>query len=510
VGFAPPVFAEPISSYDSWCWNGFTRSGPPSSSLSTSSPLPLTYSALSGSGLSDAVGTASLSGYVYLDADYDGIMDASDWAIADAEISLTYDGSTDPIIAYSNKDGLYSFSFTPPTSTVPVKYSIAMLTPSELPGQVTLGQLSDGNGISVDPGQFDNANDKFYDIGVLDGYVGVDYNFAEAAYPFSLVSKRMLINGGINHTVPEPGTLVLLVIAGLISGSLAWRSAWRQSPISRAKSREAAVFVNNLVRVALVRAVHTNLSRGIVASMFCAILALFLFAGLASATLIEPIVWGPSSTAVTIADVNEAGGLLVGDKLFAGFTVVSSGNASFLPTEETIKLVGFQSTDGDYGVKFSDNWTVFSGQSLDTLINFDVSVSPQSSGYLIKDNLLALTAVSATSTGSYVLISENVYSAAPPQMNSISDLLVYKTWAAEKRLDSQEFSDPNELPVAYSKVWVTKDIALYGGTDAPGVPGAHLSEFVQTFSQVPEPSTLALLGVGVIGLLAYAWRHRRS
>lgn len=237
-GFAPPIFAEPISSYDSWCWNGFTRSVPSSSSFSTppsSSPFsPLTYSALAGSGLSAATGTASLSGYVYLDVNGDAIMDASDWAIANAEISLTRDGSADPpIIAYSNKDGSYSFSFTPPTSTVPVMYSIAMLTLSDLPGRVNLGQLSDSNGISVDPGQPDNANDKFYGIGMLDGYAGVNYNFAEAAYPFSLVSKRMLLNGNpgiirtVPDTVPEPGTAGLLVIAGLIVGSLAWRRGRR-------------------------------------------------------------------------------------------------------------------------------------------------------------------------------------------------------------------------------------------------------------------------------------------
>ena len=152
-------------------------------------------------------------------------MDTSDWAIAEAKISLTRDGSDDPpMIAYSNTDGSYSFSFTPPTSSD--KYSIAMLTPSELPGQVNLGKLSDGDGKPVDPiywGTPDNANDKFYGIGMLDGFTGVNYNFAEAAYPFSLISKRMLINGGIIHTVPEPGTTVLLVIAGLMVGGLAWR-----------------------------------------------------------------------------------------------------------------------------------------------------------------------------------------------------------------------------------------------------------------------------------------------
>ncbi len=32
---------------------------------------------------------------------------------------------------------------------------------------------------------------------------------------------------------------------------------------------------------------------------------------------------------------------------------------------------------------------------------------------------------------------------------------------------------------------------------------------LQEFSPVPEPSTLALLGIGAVSLLAYAWRKRR-
>ena len=50
-----------------------------------------------------------------------------------------------------------------------------------------------------------------------------------------------------------------------------------------------------------------------------------------------------------------------------------------------------------------------------------------------------------------------------------------------------------------------------GGTYFGGGSGAN-GEIVITYTQqaVPEPSTIALLCAGAVGLLAIAWRHKRS
>ena len=48
------------------------------------------------------------------------------------------------------------------------------------------------------------------------------------------------------------------------------------------------------------------------------------------------------------------------------------------------------------------------------------------------------------------------------------------------------------------------------GTVPPMTDRSHYMGVAYRFvSEVPEPSTLALLGCGLLGLLAYAWRKRR-
>ena len=49
-----------------------------------------------------------------------------------------------------------------------------------------------------------------------------------------------------------------------------------------------------------------------------------------------------------------------------------------------------------------------------------------------------------------------------------------------------------------------QNVMLYSN----GTPGSY-DNFTLSYTSVPEPSALVLLALGVVGLLAYAWRRRK-
>lgn len=255
--------------------------------------------------------------------------------------------------------------------------------------------------------------------------------------------------------------------------------------------------------------VHASVSAGVILSS--ALLVFVIFPGFASGEIIADLqpVAGVSGlfrdvNSYNLDEINAAGGIIIGDKLFKWFDVVTTSSiGAIAPSSAEIAITAIQ-VDGDYGLKFNSGWSASTGQIADSTIEFHASILPDyvDLGYAFKDNALYITAYGNDTESGQVSVSENLYAEHPALgLGSFVDKFVYYVNEDNKKLlDLKDFAPITEM-------WIVKDVIANGGEGERGV--AHLSEFYQTFSQIPEPGTLTLLGFGAFGLAAYAWRKRR-
>ncbi|NLF08658.1 MAG: PEP-CTERM sorting domain-containing protein [Pirellulaceae bacterium] len=223
---------------------------------------------------------------------------------------------------------------------------------------------------------------------------------------------------------------------------------------------------------------------------------------------LQPIAGDPNnlrdSQSHTLAEINEAGGIVIGDKLFDYFTVVTTKSiGAIAPGIDEIAITAVQ-INGNYGLKFNGGWSALAGQIADSTIEFRASILPEfvDMGYAFKDNALYITAFGNTTESGQVSVSENIYAEHPALAEKpfANKYVYFRNDNDQKTHDLKNFEPITEM-------WIVKDVIANGGIGTTG--SAHLSEFYQTFSQVPEPGTFALLGFGAIGLAAYVWRKRR-
>ena len=162
------------------------------------------------------------------------------------------------------------------------------------------------------------------------------------------------------------------------------------------------------------------------------------------------------------------------------FTFAGTGD---MPPAVNVNVIPFQDSDGNYGVRFQAAFIDLPGNGgSDALITFKVTVTdPEpvriTDAHLVGNPNLLGTTGSASVTETFIPDSPLV-------------MQIHDNGNGQKLTDKVDFPLPG-----YRTLNVQKDILLFGG-DAP----ATISFVDQTFSQVPEASTVMLSLIGCVGL----------
>ncbi|MGD0060054.1 MAG: PEP-CTERM sorting domain-containing protein [Verrucomicrobiia bacterium] len=203
---------------------------------------------------------------------------------------------------------------------------------------------------------------------------------------------------------------------------------------------------------------------------------------------------------------NSTASVLIGDKLFGNFGFQytdTTGNTNDFVAPSDLVLSAFSNEIG-FGVSIQMPLVADGPVIKDLSLQFSVQVV--NSANMISG--VELQVVGAASGLGVANVSETV-STEGFGAGGIANLAVN---FGANTITPPGGEDNVTLSTPQCMLWITKDVIVSGDPDGysetnPSQDFATISIIDQTFAQIPEPSTLALLGAGLAGLLIVRRRN---
>jgi hypothetical protein len=186
-------------------------------------------------------------------------------------------------------------------------------------------------------------------------------------------------------------------------------------------------------------------------------------------------------------------GVKVGDKDFTGFSYSTIGD---MPAAADVNVLGFRDSDGNWGVSFHGGFLDLPGGAAlsDAKLRFRVSVDPVGlrQGFRISDAHLFAAGIG---------VGPNSFFAVDESFEGLNNTMnVFKTTLGGNQ--DQQLFDWTYFDEPMASIVVTKDILAIAGANS--TQPARATVIDQSFSQVriPEPATVAIALLGLVGFAA--------